>query len=313
MLDTSLISRAVRCFNRRRGYRTLCRYGQRFKNAPTYPKDQWCFLLPADRREPYFSSGTLVALQSIRATHPEIPVAVIFSDLSIAQQSDLAGCELLQVDDSLFDASHRPDMGTTTFLRFYAHKLPYSRIVYVDADAVVVDKLTDLFTSPSPLMARAVDLPLAKEFRNPHQAVKKLPIREGYPVFNAGLMAFSTPFWREHNSLEMCQSLATDFGWDFFLNADQSMWIAIAYLTGGFGALPPEYNFMTWSDMEPAKGRTTTSSTGHLTALGTSGQARILHWVGAVKPWHFDDHNFTQEKRKSLFEDCYLQFADSLR
>jgi len=157
-------------------------------------------------------------------------------------------------------------------------------------------------------MARGYDLPLALEFSDPSLASARLPLFDGFPVLNSGVMAFSVPYLREIDALGRCQALAREFGWEFFLNPDQGMWITIAYLTGGFGRLPPQYNFMTWSDMAPAKGKITTSSTGHLTAVGTSGPARVLHWVGGVKPWHFDKHNFSQEKRAALFEDCYLQF-----
>ena len=104
-------------------------------------------------------------------------------------------------------------------------------------------------------MARGYDLPLALEFSDPSLASARLPLSDGFPLFNAGVMAFSVPYLREIDALGRCQALAREFGWEFFLNPDQGMWITIAYLTGGFGRLPPEYNFMTWSDMAPAKGK----------------------------------------------------------
>lgn len=267
--------------------------------------------MAADKREPFFSSGTLVTIRSLQATNPNIPIVVAYSDLDDSQIKQLAGCETIKVASNAFNADHRPDMGTTTFLRFYATDLSYSRVVYIDSDMIITDKLDHIFLNPCPLMARAVDLPLNKDFRDAKLATKKYPLREGYPVINAGIMAYSTPYWRKRNPLEACTALASGSGWDFFLNPDQAMWLVIAYLNGGFGRLDHKDNFMTWSDMRPAEGKTITSSTGHLTALGTSGPARVLHWVGGVKPWHFDKHYFSPEKRAALFEDCYLQFVDS--
>ena len=303
-----IIAKSLRYLNRKQGYRILDKYEKTHALAPVYPREEWCFLLPADHREPYFSCGTLVALRSIRATNPGIPVVIIYSNLSDSQKSALDGCELMQVDEGELNADHRPDIGAITLLRFHAQNLPYSRVISLDADAVVVDSLEELFTDPCPLMARSVDLPLSKEFRDPRRAAAALPIKDGYPLIFGGLMAFSTPYWRKHDALGMCQSLAAEFGWDFFINSDQSTWIAISYLTGGFKALAPEYNFMNWSDMAPAQGQTTTSSTGHMTAVSKRSHARVLHWVGGIKPWMFDEHKFDEEKRHLLFEKCYLQF-----
>jgi lipopolysaccharide biosynthesis glycosyltransferase len=308
-VNLSLHQRIRRRLRRYQGELTLQRFARNHSSSPVYDEDTWCFLIAADRREPFFSRGTLQTIRSLQQTNPNIPIAVAFSDLDTKQIALLGGCKLFQVDAERFNAKHRPDIGTTSFLRFYAQDLPYSRVVYVDSDTVVTDSLAPLFRHPSPVMARDYDLPLALEFSDPSLASARLRLADGFPLFNAGLMAFSVPYLRKIDALGRCQTLAREFGWEFFLNPDQSMWIAIAYLTGGFGRLPPEYNFMTWSDMAPAKGKTTTSSTGHLTAVGSSGPARVLHWVGGTKPWHFDKHNFSQKKRAALFEDCYLQFT----
>ena len=82
---------------------------------------QKCFLLCIDENENVFK-GMMLAVKSLERTNPKIPVAVFYYKLNEEQISLLKNCLLIKVDHTIFNTSHRPDLGRVCCIRLYVNK-----------------------------------------------------------------------------------------------------------------------------------------------------------------------------------------------
>jgi lipopolysaccharide biosynthesis glycosyltransferase len=263
-----------------------------------------CFvLLASGMDDDYLKRGTLTAIRSIRKTNPDIPVVVLHHDLNLEQQSFFSGTILKQIDLKDFKISHyskgtRPDMPKAVFLIFFVECIEdFDIAIYVDADAVVLEPLDDLFGMDMPIMGCLKSgLPLAEQFENGQQILHREHISAEYAI-NNGIVRFDLNFWRANGLLNRA---------DTFRMTDQSLLNLIAYKTQTLMPISRIYNF-SLSDMRQMKHSLAYNHLGYLAPCIGEGKVKVVHWNGPLKPWSRDVEKL-ERNRVALCLECYEQF-----
>jgi len=268
------------------------------------------FCITGQKRE-FFEKGLLVALRSVRYTNPEIPVVIFFDELTGSQKEALSGCDLRRVDPQLFNADHRDDLTRATFFRFYiGRELGHvKRILYLDGDLVVLDRLDDVFDIDRPLVA-ALKMPSDPEgeFRDSGALAEKEQILTWHPIFNAGVLCFDGPYWQQHDLLGRALEIANYYGWDMFTNCDQGILNLLANTLDGYHQLHPRFNF--WPALAP-RARLIRNKHGLLTPVVKGRPSAVVHWAGPKKPWKVRStlfHRVFPRLYRVTADACYFQF-----
>jgi lipopolysaccharide biosynthesis glycosyltransferase len=290
--------------------------GQSTETRPAVSRDavgRRCFVLIASGNDDtYLLRGTLTAIRSIRRSNPSVPVVVLHHDLSTEQQRLFADTILTRITLRDFDFSDRstlmrPDIPRTTFLTLHVDQIEqFDVAIYVDADAVVLDSLTDVFDVDAPLAARIVEgFPLVEHFDNGEQVLEREGIRAPHPI-NNGLVRFDLNYWRGRGLLDEASGLYHHHGQQAFRYSDQSLLNLIAYKTPGFFGLSRTYNFCRYPDMLRMEHGFTTNALGLVAPKVHEGVVKVVHWTGPLKPWNATDG--LDNARTAMCLDCYQQF-----
>jgi lipopolysaccharide biosynthesis glycosyltransferase len=273
-----------------------------------------CFVLTASGTdERYLERGTLTAMKSIRATNPGIPLVILHHDLNADQQhlfrdTVLKRIQSLDFQLSAWSRTARPDIPDTCFLTLFVECIDeFDVAVYVDADAVVLEPLDELFDLDAPLAARLMeDQPLAEHFENGDNLLEREHVRAGR-AFNNGIVRFDLCYWRSRSLLKEARDLYARCGTDAFRYSDQSMLNLVAHKTRTLTPLPRTYNFMRYPDMLLMEHALVKNQIGFTAPLIREGMVKVVHWTGPVKPWNPEVLGL-DDNRAAFCLDCYDQF-----
>lgn len=155
-----------------------------------------------------------------------------------------------------------------TYLRLLLPEaLPLDKLIYVDADTLVLGNVSDLFAIDlgERILAGVPDLAAAR--------VSKIPRAPGDPYVNTGILLMDIARMRREGSIERCREIYRDFeqkiSW-----VDQC--IINKYAENRKLALPEKWNRYCFSNtLHPAE----------IKRILPREHTRILHFVGPVKPW----------------------------
>jgi lipopolysaccharide biosynthesis glycosyltransferase len=273
-----------------------------------------CFVLVASGRDTrYLEAGTLTAIRSLRTTNPGTPVVVLHHDLTTDQQRLFAGTSLKQIHSIDFELSTwskaaRPDVPKACFLTMFVECIEeFDVAIYVDADAVVLEPLDELFELDVPLAARVMDdHVLAEHFEHGEELLERENIREGHAL-NNGVMRFDLRYWRSRSLLREARDLYAKHGPQAFWYADQSMLNLVAYKTGTLTPLPRTYNFSRYPDMLRMEHTLVRNRLGLMAPMIAEGIVKVVHWTGPLKPWS-PGAGLLADKQLALCIECYEQF-----
>lgn len=154
---------------------------------PVRPQDpdQPAVLFCCDRG--YFA-GLQAALASLRAIHADVPVVVLERGLSERQVRYLS--QFAEVHAS---ASELP--AGTEWARFELSLLPYSRIVYLDCDLIILDRLDELLYASADFVAvRNLDWTIADNFYS-NEPITAFGVDPTRPAFNSGVFSIDNRVW----------------------------------------------------------------------------------------------------------------------
>ena len=189
-----------------------------------------------------------------------------------------ATLDIIDVDVMALQGLKAGRFGTAALLRLLMHRyLPVDckRIIYLDCDLLVRSDLSELWTMPLNGHTAAASINLSS---SSSKGDRKLP--DSY--FNSGVMLVDLAAWREKRvgdrALECLEREGNNYRYP-----DQDALNRV--LEGDWRLLPVEWNFQPTA--YAAIEKRYPHLVAHMTSLQTAiRHPRIVHFIGAVKPWH---------------------------
>ena len=274
-----------------------------------------CIVMPSFGHSAFFKNCLLVSIFSIRKFAEEIPIIIMYSDLTASQRRilDSLGCQLLEVDPSPFCVAHRPTLTEATYFKLYIQDLySFDKVLWLDSDTVVINSLKPLFHTTHQFGTRLRKRPLHKEFKEPERLIHDLSLSRELPIIQGGVICISPSFIRKECFFERALELIDRYGYDFFLNADQGI---ISILLSGYQNVtdfPPAWNFCRYYDISEADlGLRDTHISTLQQAKHCGEYIRIVHWNGAQKPYQM--HAMSTDgvhANETLFYSLWKRIAD---
>jgi lipopolysaccharide biosynthesis glycosyltransferase len=161
------------------------------------------------------------------------------------------------------------------------------RVLYLDADIVVVDSIVPLWTTDlGGALMGAVDIP------GSDQGVTRLGMRAEDGYFNAGMLIIDLARWRADRSEEVVINYIRE-------NPDRIEYDQDA-LNGCFHACTKRLDYR-WNVIRPFYREPLVLPLGRAEIEAIRRDARIIHFNGGLKPWnYFCDHPRRDEYQKYL-------------
>ncbi len=276
-----------------------------------------CFLLSiaggtSGRRLEFFMNGLMVTVKSLRLTNPGTDIVISHSGLTAGQKDALEGCHLVEADASAFNPPHRRELTNAGFFKLYMDLYDgYDKVFYLDSDVVVLDDIGEVFALKGHIAARGRQRELSGDFREAGRVIRGENMREGQPLFNAGVICFDRNFWAREDMPGQAVSLVEKYGWENFKHLDQGLLNIIAHRYGGFTPLDKAYNYCRWNDMLDNGPFELKKNSIGLKAPYVYGQfIKVLHWNGPVKPWEFASKGLAENEKSRFYHECYRQFME---
>lgn len=259
-----------------------------------------CFLLCTNKKEPGFSKGLLITVKSIKLTNPDVPIVIFYDYLTEEQKYKLNDCELINVDGSIFNSEHRPDLTNAAYFRFFVDKLQYDKVFYLDNDMVLLDNVDEIFDINYPLISTMFpDRNPSMEFTDPELVKKYENIKVWKPFLMSGFICFDKKFWSDFNLLDNALRIAERYGWSFFKCCDQGIFNIMVQKHGFYDA-GIKYNFFTHIQKKYSE-ITKINNQGFKAPFVNGEFIKIVHWNGPeYKPWI--------KGNKPMYKECYEQF-----
>jgi len=232
----------------------------------------------------------MALLRSLKATNPDIPVVVFDGGLTARQYrkaSRFARVERRKPFVELEGKGKFSYIGSSTLLKFESAALEHEKVLYLDADMVVLDSLDGLFDIPGGRVGVVPEVNAVKNmFRPRHREALAGNIGIDWDArgFNAGLFAFRPAEWRDLK--ERALALIETFGPDVFSKTKDQQLLNVIF-AGKTYEFPGRYNFSPFydeSEEDPV----------------------IIHYLTEVKPWH---RNYPKGRFYEKFRR-YLAFSD---
>jgi lipopolysaccharide biosynthesis glycosyltransferase len=211
--------------------------------------------------------GLRTMLHSLRVHAPALPVFIFDCGLS-AQQLEYLRSEGYQiVVPQGLDGPEWGHVTRATYARFSSCFLPARKILYLDADVVIVGFLDELFEYDCPLgVCREDGMPMWTHFHG-SAALEYYGISRDSQVFNGGVFLLDVHYWGTRFHQEYLEKISK---WGHECKfADQSCLNLIAYEKGEFMFIPKKWNTFPYE-------------------LEKYPDFRIVHFHMSKKPWH--DH-----------------------
>lgn len=183
--------------------------------------------------------------------------------------------------DEKYQVSHIHSMAT--YYRLYLTKLlpeNISKVLYLDGDIIINDKLDDLWNTDVSKVAIAA-APDATNNQIVHYNQLRYPMSCGY--FNAGVLLINMEYWREHNVLTDFLSLIRNHP-ERLASHDQDVLNYCFYDRKMF--LPVKYNAMNYSFYKIMYSPLSWEFEDQI--LDSQEHPAIIHYAAVPKPWHKD-------------------------
>jgi lipopolysaccharide biosynthesis glycosyltransferase len=246
-----------------------------------------CIVTSSDAK--YFPA-LMALLRSLKATNPGIPVTVFDGGLTSRQArkaSRLARVVRKQPFVELEGKGKFSYIGSATLLKFEAAQLDHEKVLYLDADMVVLEDLEELFSFPCGSVGVVPEVNAVKNmFRPRHRQTlaENINIDWNAPGFNAGLFALRPAEWRDLP--ERALALIESFGPEVFSKTKDQQLLNIIFAGKTF-TFPGRYNFSPFYDKAEEA-------------------PAIVHYLTALKPWHRDyplGHFYSEFRENISFAD----------
>ncbi len=215
----------------------------------------------------------MALLRSLRATNAHIPVVVFDGGLTPAQKVRASKFARIVKKEPALKIKGRGKfsyIGDTTLLKLEVAGLSSKKVLYLDADMVVLEPLDALFEFPEDSVGAVLEVNSVRNmFRPRHRDFlkDKIDIKWQERGFNAGLFALVPERWRDLR--ERASALIEAFGEDVFSKTKDQQLLNIIF-SGKVHSFPKRYNFSPFYDN-----------------AGETHPA-VIHYLGGRKPWHFD-------------------------
>jgi lipopolysaccharide biosynthesis glycosyltransferase len=175
-------------------------------------------------------------------------------------------------------------IGHTTLLKFQVMELQYEKVLYLDADTVVLGDISGLFRLP-PGRVGAVRENTARRniFRERDRScvTENIDIDWDVKAFNAGVFVLRPSEWPDMK--ERAYELVSRFGRDVFSRSKDQQLLNIIF-AGRIHELPGRYNFSPFYDDSGSE------------------DPVIIHYLTGTKPWHrtYPRGHFYREFRRHI-------------
>ena len=209
-----------------------------------------CIATSADCK---YYPALMALLRSLRRTNPHIPVIVFDGGLTRRQAGKVKGFAQVLPKEPPFRIAGRGKfsyIGDTTLLKFEVSGLDCEKVLYLDADTVVLEDLDPLFVFPVGLVGVVSEYNSAKNmFRFQHREMlaKNMNIDLDKPGFNAGLFVLRPGEWRDLT--ERARDLISRFGEDVFSKSKDQQLLNVLFREKTY-SFPGRYNFSPFYDEE---------------------------------------------------------------
>lgn len=215
----------------------------------------------------------MALLRSLKRTNPDLPVVVFDGGLTRRQARRARRFATLIPKKPFMRIEGRGKfeyIGDTTLLKFEVESLDSKKVLYLDADTVVLEDLRPLFDFPrnSVGVVREVNS-LKNMFRLQHRQrlMSSIDLDWEKPGFNAGLFALRPREWQ--GLAGRAKELIKKFGTEVFSKSKDQQLLNIIF-RDRIHDFPRRYNFAPFYD-----------ETGRH-------QPAVLHYLTRCKPWHHD-------------------------
>lgn len=208
--------------------------------------------------------GLIPAISSVRQFHPEIPLVVIDRGLT-----DIQSAYLQQFADVFPSSNQLPEL--PLWGKLDVSLLNYERVIYLDSDVILLDKIPDLLETKAEFAAvKNLDWGVKENFTN-SQVLQKYGIKPETQAFNAGVFMIDNRIWGKGKLLHEAMKIYQEIG-EYFVYDDQSALQIlmncnehqIEFLDDGYNAISECWD---WSD--------------------TTKKVRVVHYAGdEIKPWN---------------------------
>jgi lipopolysaccharide biosynthesis glycosyltransferase len=227
------------------------------------PRDphQTAIVFSSDR---LYYPGLVAAMSSVRRFHPEVPLVIIDDGLTFSQ------VRFLQQYAEIVSSSN-PLPNIPAWARFDISRINYDRVVYLDADVILVRKITELLETDAEFAAvRNLDWAIKENFLDT-TLLKEYDIDADAPAFNAGVFSIDNRKWGEARLAQEALQLYRRFG-HTFAYADQSALqvimnsngASVTFLDDSYNAIAECWDWQNHSD-----------------------RVHIIHYAGdEIKPWN---------------------------
>jgi len=229
-----------------------------------------CIATSADAN--YFPA-LMALLRSLRRTNAHLPVVVFDGGLTWRQAAKVRKFAEVIARKPFVKIEGRGKfgyIGNTTLLKFEVARLDREKVLYLDVDTVVLEKLDALFSFPEGSVGVVRETNALKNiFRVQHRKMlmESIDIDWEGPGFNAGIFALRPSEWRDLQ--EKAEDLIERFGADIFSKSKDQQLLNVIF-SGSTHYFSGRYNFSPIYD-----------ETGKC-------QPAIIHYLTGCKPWHYD-------------------------
>jgi lipopolysaccharide biosynthesis glycosyltransferase len=234
-----------------------------------------------------YAQHAAVCIKSVIINNPNTQLYFIVASLKLQQAtkmklSQLTECSPL-IDIDIVDFDHNkleilPQIGNYTkdiYLRLWVDELfektSPDKVLYLDADTIVVDSLNELWNMPlGDNLIAAVDIPNSTSHERCH-----LPKEKGY--FNSGVLLFNVKLWRKENCLAQISAFLEE-NKAIALNPDQDALNGLYHdrritLPSIYNAITPFFKQKNQLNLEKTK------------LADIQKNVVIIHFNGAARPW----------------------------
>lgn len=229
-----------------------------------------CIATSSDAK--YFPA-LMAFLRSARRVEPTIPIIVFDGGLTSRQKIKASRlCSKIIQKKPFLDIKGKGKfryIGQTTLLKFEVSELDFEKVLYLDVDMVIVDKVEPLFSFPEGTVGVVKEVNAIKNMFRPRDRgllAGSVDIDWESPGFNAGLVAMRPGEWRDLK--EKALGLVKKFGPEVFSKTKDQQLLNMIFI-GKTHAFPGKYNFAPFYDDKEKQ------------------PPAIIHYLTECKPWHF--------------------------
>ncbi|MBD3380111.1 MAG: hypothetical protein GF408_06595 [Candidatus Omnitrophica bacterium] len=215
--------------------------------------------------------GVAALLRSLKRTNPEIPLIVFDGGFTVRQRNRIkrfAGVVRKEPFAGITGRGKFSYIGDTTLLKFEVAELEFDKVLFLDCDTVVLDRLENAFEIPPGRVGAVRERTALKNiFRLKDRPVlmKVLGLEWEETVINGGMFVLRPSEWKDLKG--KAEDLISAFGADTFSKTKDHQLLNIIF-SGKIHDLPGKYNFSPVYDedgiTEPA----------------------VIHYLEEKKPWH---------------------------